>query len=60
MLSINEYNLALKSIDNLMDLIRETDIEFDKFCSQSHCGDCPLFETDCQTLDYLEYLESER
>jgi hypothetical protein len=60
MLTLNEYKAITNMVSDLMIVLHRTDAEFDKFCNDSKCCDCPLFETSCNTQDYLEYLESER
>lgn len=58
MISAQEYKKIEDTMEILSSLLQEADFEHAKFCNSMPCSECPLFETECSTIDYLEYLES--
>jgi hypothetical protein len=58
MINAEEYKKIEDTVVILSTILQEADIEHAKFCESMPCAECPLFETQCRTIDYLEYIES--
>jgi hypothetical protein len=59
MINAEEYKKIEDTMEILSSILEKADIEYAKFCDSIPCGgECPLFETECSTIGYLEYIES--